>query len=448
MDKIKKCLGLLVCIAITMIGVPSLAYSQISVTVNGSQVQFDQPPIAENGRTLVPVRAIFEAMGCEVEWNDGVVSVYRNGQKVMELTIGSDIMYLWDRGEQLIYKLDVPAKTEGGRTLVPARAVGEGLGADVSWDGYTGTVKIYYDPDYYSNYGDYDYYDYYDNDYDDYDYDCRHTSTRQVCSIDLRSWKQTGSSATHQTVDVMEEVCNDCGETIRTYNERRTEAHVFVNGVCRDCGYEKEEKVTVKHPSSGSLDIKDDGNFKLLTLQSGESFTVTNDTEKTFTIQILNDGVKKRYHYVKYNKDGDVTATGYYSNTYSTISLPAKAVLALYNSEDSEIQIKAPSDVFFPVDEEAFEIKQIKPGASCRVENTGKKNIKICVLSKTTGTIKSKEKAKYDYVSYDADGNVKATKFKTTTQALSVYSKGSISISNSSDETIYVFCPARAAEIN
>ena len=32
------------------------------------QLNFDVPPITENDRTLVPMRAIFEALGAEVEW--------------------------------------------------------------------------------------------------------------------------------------------------------------------------------------------------------------------------------------------------------------------------------------------------------------------------------------------------------------------------------------------
>ena len=41
--------------------------SAISVLVDGRTVQFDQPPILENGRTLVPVRAVSEAFGCNVD---------------------------------------------------------------------------------------------------------------------------------------------------------------------------------------------------------------------------------------------------------------------------------------------------------------------------------------------------------------------------------------------
>lgn len=45
-----------------------LAQEDITVTVNGNQLSFDQPPIIKDGRMLVPLCAIFEAMGAEVLW--------------------------------------------------------------------------------------------------------------------------------------------------------------------------------------------------------------------------------------------------------------------------------------------------------------------------------------------------------------------------------------------
>ena len=111
----------------------------IKVTVDGVMVDFDQPPIIENGRTLVPLRAIFEAMGATVEWDEDsqtVTSVL--GDITISLQIGSDILYR--NGEAIT--LDVPALIVGGRTLVPARAVAESFGAAVDWVEQTRTVII------------------------------------------------------------------------------------------------------------------------------------------------------------------------------------------------------------------------------------------------------------------------------------------------------------------
>ena len=50
--------------------------------LNGATISFDQPPIIENGKTLVPLRAIFEALGAEVSWepNTQTVTIATTGQ--------------------------------------------------------------------------------------------------------------------------------------------------------------------------------------------------------------------------------------------------------------------------------------------------------------------------------------------------------------------------------
>ena len=37
--------------------------------IDGKNLTFDVPPMIENGRTLVPTRAIFESLGAEVYWD-------------------------------------------------------------------------------------------------------------------------------------------------------------------------------------------------------------------------------------------------------------------------------------------------------------------------------------------------------------------------------------------
>ena len=112
----------------------------VTVKVNNRTLEFDQPPIIENGRTLVPLRAIFEALGASVSWDDNTqtVGVYRGYNNSISLTIGKSEMYV--NGE--VRYLDVPAKLVGGRTLVPARAVAEAFGCDVKWISETQTVVI------------------------------------------------------------------------------------------------------------------------------------------------------------------------------------------------------------------------------------------------------------------------------------------------------------------
>ena len=111
----------------------------IKVLVNGTALTFDQPPVVVDGRTLVPLRAIFEALGAEVDYEQSTQTVTAvRGNDTVSLTIGSNI--LTKNGEQIT--LDVPAQIIGGRTLVPARAIAESFGAEVVWDPATRVVTI------------------------------------------------------------------------------------------------------------------------------------------------------------------------------------------------------------------------------------------------------------------------------------------------------------------
>jgi len=115
------------------------ASSGISVTLNGAQIQFDQPPIMEGGRTLVPLRAIFEALGATVTWDGSTQTAAAVRDNItVTVQIGSD--RLTRNGQNIT--LDVPAQMVNNRTLVPARAVAEAFGATVNWDGTTQTVII------------------------------------------------------------------------------------------------------------------------------------------------------------------------------------------------------------------------------------------------------------------------------------------------------------------
>ena len=117
---------------------PELA-TDIRVQLNGQTMSFEVPPIIENGRTLVPLRAIFEALGATVEWNGDTRTVTATqGNMVIILPIGS----LTPTVNGVDYPLDVAATIVNGRTLAPLRFVGETLGATVDWDGDTRTVFI------------------------------------------------------------------------------------------------------------------------------------------------------------------------------------------------------------------------------------------------------------------------------------------------------------------
>jgi hypothetical protein len=118
-----------------------LKNNQITVYINNKQLNFDIYPITEKDRTLVPMRAIFEALGAEVEWeNETQTATATKDGITVSVTIDSNRMQ--KNGEEI--KLDVPARLVGdSRTLVPLRAISEAFGCRVEWDEALQRVDIY-----------------------------------------------------------------------------------------------------------------------------------------------------------------------------------------------------------------------------------------------------------------------------------------------------------------
>ena len=134
---------LILALAITFVCPISGYAAGIRVTLNGEQIQFDQPPVIINGRTLVPVRAIFEAMGCTVLWDNAnqIVNVATEFG-MMTLGIGSNYISYRNENEDRSIFTDVPPQIINMRTLVPVRAIAECTGYNVDWDDATQTVII------------------------------------------------------------------------------------------------------------------------------------------------------------------------------------------------------------------------------------------------------------------------------------------------------------------
>ncbi len=106
----------------------------VTVTLDGNVVDcesYGQPATIVEGRTLVPLRAIFEALGAVVEWDNATRTVTSTlDETTISLAIGKT--ELVKNGETFI--LDVPAMIMNDRTLVPVRAVSESFGVFVDWD--------------------------------------------------------------------------------------------------------------------------------------------------------------------------------------------------------------------------------------------------------------------------------------------------------------------------
>ena len=111
----------------------------IKVTYNGRELAFDQPPVIRDDRTLVPMRAIFEALGADVDWNEKTRTATgtKDGKRI-SITIGENRINI--NGENT--ELDVAAQLINERTMIPVRAISEAFDCRVDWDSSSKTVII------------------------------------------------------------------------------------------------------------------------------------------------------------------------------------------------------------------------------------------------------------------------------------------------------------------
>jgi hypothetical protein len=139
----KKKLAVLLCLAMimTMFAVPVFAAdAAVSVVIDNQAVTFtDAQPIIDNGRTLVPLRAIFEKMGATVTWDAATSTVTGvKGDTTVVVVIGSVSPTI----NGVVKTIDVPAKIVNSRTLAPLSFVCEAFGGTLSWNATTYVASV------------------------------------------------------------------------------------------------------------------------------------------------------------------------------------------------------------------------------------------------------------------------------------------------------------------
>ena len=121
------------------------AVKGVDVKIDDKKIGFDVHPIIQNNRTMVPMRKIFEELGCEVEWlADTKTIIATKDSKIISIKIGAEKIILKDveTGETVVKEIDTAPVILNNRTLVPLRAISESLENVVDWDEETRTVLI------------------------------------------------------------------------------------------------------------------------------------------------------------------------------------------------------------------------------------------------------------------------------------------------------------------
>lgn len=142
-----KIFALLLVIFTLLSGGTVLADDGIRVTLDGQAITFDQPPVIQNGRTLVPFRAVFEKIGMDVEYDNETKVIGAFGDDyLIGMQIDNPTFYVSpisrEISEEDALTFDVPPQIINGRTLIPISPVLTAIGYNVSWDAESKTVII------------------------------------------------------------------------------------------------------------------------------------------------------------------------------------------------------------------------------------------------------------------------------------------------------------------
>ena len=135
----KRLVTLLLTLGI-LFGLSSTAFASSDVKINANgNILKDSQAVIQNGSTLLPVRSVSNAFGCEVDWNGDTrtVSVNKDDTQIT-IVIGQKELTVNDNKQAI----SAPAQIINGRTYVPLRALGEALNCEIQWVNDTRTVEI------------------------------------------------------------------------------------------------------------------------------------------------------------------------------------------------------------------------------------------------------------------------------------------------------------------
>ena len=157
----KKIISIILMLTILLSGISVFASvdNEVEVYVNGKHIVTDQPAIIAYGRTLVPLRAICEALNCQVEWiADEQIAEISNEITHIGVKVNNDILKqldFEDQSNQREIVLDMAPIIYNNRVMVPARAIAEALHALVEWDASRNRVDITLEYDYIAEFNEY-----------------------------------------------------------------------------------------------------------------------------------------------------------------------------------------------------------------------------------------------------------------------------------------------------
>ena len=113
--------------------------TNIDVIYHGNKISCDVAPYYQNGRIMMPVRALFEAFGANVSWDDATqTATCTLGDTTVKMTYGAST-YLADGTE---YAMDAKVEKHSDRIFVPARYAAQSFGKKISYHQNSETAVV------------------------------------------------------------------------------------------------------------------------------------------------------------------------------------------------------------------------------------------------------------------------------------------------------------------
>ncbi len=113
--------------------------SGVGIKIDNQTINLDPSPRIDNGKTLAPLRGIFEALGLTVSWDASTQTIVGTKDDT-EITLKINSNTAMVNGTSV--SLDVPAQILDGSTFVPVRFIADSLGVNVNWNSQDKTVEI------------------------------------------------------------------------------------------------------------------------------------------------------------------------------------------------------------------------------------------------------------------------------------------------------------------
>lgn len=127
---------------VTMLPLAPLQGAQnqnIKVLIHGQEISSKVQPVISEGRVLLPMRVIFEALGMEVKWDGKTKTAHAIKTKTDILVqVGNKTAQVNSKPVQL----DVAATIINDSTMIPIRFAAEAVGEEVVWDEKNRAVYI------------------------------------------------------------------------------------------------------------------------------------------------------------------------------------------------------------------------------------------------------------------------------------------------------------------